>query len=167
MEKFQWQRAWRFFWRISLKYRGIKEWCNMERKEGYKTKNRQLILDYLRANKNRTVRAADIAKYMETQGCAVNKTTIYRYLDKLEADALVLKYVADKGESAGYQFVDKNAKCQEHLHLQCASCGKIIHLDCGFMDEFSEHIRKHHGFVIECKNSILYGTCEECGKKKC
>ena len=56
--------------------------------------------------------------------------------------------------------------CEEHLHLQCVKCGKIIHLECEFMDEISEHILKDHGFELQCKNSILYGMCSACQEKE-
>jgi Fur family ferric uptake transcriptional regulator len=138
----------------------------MERKQGYQTKNRQMILDCLKENKDKTVSVSDIIEYMDNQGCAVNKTTVYRYLDKLVADEAIMKYVVDKGEKAGYQYVDKNSHCSEHLHLQCAHCGRVIHLDCEFMTEIAEHIRKDHGFQIECKDSILYGICNECSKER-
>ena len=49
-----------------------------------------------------------------------------------------------------------------HLHLKCVKCGKIIHLECHFMEEISHHIEESHGFTLQCKNSILYGVCKEC-----
>lgn len=48
--------------------------------------------------------------------------------------------------------------CEEHLHLQCVKCGKIIHLECEFMDEISEHILKDHG--LNCSAKIQF--CMEC-----
>ena len=73
-----------------------------------------------------------------------------------------MKYVAEKGSQATYQYVEHGHKCDSHLHLKCVRCGRIIHLECGFMDEISEHIYKDHGFELQCKNSILYGICKEC-----
>ena len=55
---------------------------------------------------------------------------------------------------------------EEHKKAQeCVKCGKILHLDCEFMKEISEHIQKDHGFSLQCKNSILYGICRECQVK--
>ena len=51
--------------------------------QGYSTPSRKRILEYLEKNKNRTVTAADIENYLIEKECAVNKTTIYRFLDKL------------------------------------------------------------------------------------
>ena len=86
-------------------------------------------------------------------------------LDKLATDGTVMKYVAEAGGKAVYQYVELGQHCDEHLHLKCVKCGCIIHLDCGFMDEIAEHIQKDHGFQLQCKNSILYGICKDCRRE--
>lgn len=133
---------------------------------GYATASRKRILDFLKQSSDRTVTAAEIGSYLKENDSEVNITTIYRYLDKLEREGTVLKYVAEKGNQAVYQYVEIGHRCEEHLHLKCMECGRIIHLECSFMEEIAEHIEKDHGFLLQCKNSILYGTCEECRKKK-
>ena len=117
------------------------------------------------AERFETVTAADIDQYLKRNGDAVNITTIYRYLDKLATDGTVMKYVAEAGGKAVYQYVELGQHCEEHLHLKCVKCGCIIHLDCGFMDEIAEHIQKDHGFQLQCKNSILYGICKDCRRE--
>lgn len=129
---------------------------------GYATASRRRILEFLKNNSNRTVTAADIDTYLRENDSEVNITTIYRYLDKLAQEGTVMKYVTEKGGKAAYQYVELGHRCEEHLHLKCVKCGSIIHLECAFMDEISEHIRKDHGFALQCKNSILYGTCKNC-----
>ena len=132
--------------------------------EGYNTQGRTRILEYLKENSDRTVDVNDIR-------CAVggnlNITTIYRYLDKLTSDGTVMKYVAENGTRAVYQFVEEARHCEDHLHMQCTKCGAIIHLDCSFMDEFAEHVLREHGFRIQCRNSIIYGLCEKCSNLNC
>ena len=132
----------------------------------YATTTRKKILEYLQQNSDRTVTVADIDTYLKSHESEVNLTTIYRYLDKLAKEGTVIKYVAEKGSQATYQYVEKGHHCEKHLHLKCVSCGCIIHLECEFMDEIAEHILKDHGFELQCKNSILYGLCRECRKKK-
>lgn len=132
---------------------------------GYATASRRKILEFLKSNSDRTVTAADIDEYLRRNDNEVNITTIYRYLDKLAKEGTVIKYVAEKGGKAVYQYVELGHRCGEHLHLKCVKCGCIIHLECAFMDEISEHIRNDHGFALQCRNSILYGTCEKCQGK--
>lgn len=128
----------------------------------YTTASRTKILDFLKANCDRTVNVNDIQQYLIECEHEVNITTIYRYLDKLSHEGTVMKYVAEKGNQAVYQYVEFGHHCEEHLHLQCVKCGAIVHLECDFMKEIAEHVEKNHGFQIQCKNSIIYGLCQKC-----
>lgn len=129
---------------------------------GYATASRKKILEYLKESSERTVTAADIDAYLREGGNEVNITTIYRYLDKLAKEGTVMKYVAEKGGKAVYQYVGAGNRCEEHLHIKCVKCGRIVHLNCAFMEEIYEHLLKDHGFTLQYKNSILYGTCAAC-----
>lgn len=104
----------------------------MARSDGYNTRTRQLILDYLINNRQHAVSASNILEHLEEQGASPNPTTVYRYLDKLAGEQRIMKYVADKGERAVFQYVDEGRHCREHLHLKCVQCGRIYHLDCHF-----------------------------------
>ncbi|MFQ9891940.1 MAG: Fur family transcriptional regulator [Emergencia sp.] len=132
----------------------------------YRTTGRRKMLDYLMENRNSTVSAGDIGRHMKAQGCPVNITTIYRYLDKLEKDGNVIRYVSEKGENAVYQYVTADRDCEEHLHLKCTLCGNISHLDCGFMSEIVDHMERDHGFTLQCKNSVIYGMCSNCRRTR-
>ena len=95
----------------------------MAERKPYTTKTRQIILEYLKRQQAVTVSVSDIEEYLKDEGIRINTTTVYRYLDKL---------------------------CTEHLHLKCIKCGKIVHLDCDFMDELREHLYQDHGFRLQC-----------------
>ena len=136
------------------------------RNNSYNTISKQLILDFLKSKSEETLSANDIFEYMNTIKKPVNITTIYRYLDKLLQSNIVHKYTDDDGKKSTYRYVGENSYCHEHLHLQCSQCGKIIHLDCEFMEEVIKHIDKKHHFSLKCDKSILYGKCEECAKKE-
>lgn len=132
----------------------------------YVTVSRKKILEFLKNSSDRTVTAADVDFYLKENNSEVNITTVYRYLDKLAKDGTVIKYVAEKGSQAAYQYVEPGRHCEEHLHLKCVKCGKIIHLECDFMEEIAHHILEGHDFTLQCKNSILYGVCRECKENK-
>lgn len=129
---------------------------------GYNTAARSRILAILKENHDRTVNANDILKVLKDSGNDVNITTIYRYLEKLTESGEVMKYIAENGTRAVFQYVGEKQHCEDHLHLQCIKCGAILHLDCDFMDEISEHVLEEHGFRIQCRNSIIYGFCHSC-----
>ena len=133
---------------------------------GYNTKTRQLILDYLINNRQHAVSASNILEHLEAEGASPNPTTVYRYLDKLAGEQRIMKYVADKGEKAVFQYVDEGRHCREHLHLKCVQCGRIYHLDCHSMDEVRAHLMAEHGFTLQCEGSVLYGLCRYCAQNQ-
>ena len=132
----------------------------------YTTASRRRIQEFLRNNCDRTVTVSDIAFHLKESGNEVNLTTIYRYLDKLSGEGSVIKYASEKGSQAAYQYVEHGKNCDEHLHLQCVRCGCVIHLDCEFMDEISKHVKQDHGFTLQCRKSVLYGTCQNCEQRQ-
>ncbi|MBR3786134.1 MAG: transcriptional repressor [Firmicutes bacterium] len=134
------------------------------KQQTYKTNNRTKMMEYLKSNQNRTVSVKDIDAHMRSLDCPVNMTTIYRYLDKLEREGVVMRYADEHGEKATYQLTEREHHCDSHLHLKCVDCGSVIHLDCHFMDEIAGHIANDHGFRLQCRNSVIYGLCQKCQK---
>ena len=72
---------------------------------GYNTAARSRILAFLKENSDRTVNANDILRMLNEHGNDVNITTIYRYLDKLTESGEVMKYIAENGTRAVFQYV--------------------------------------------------------------
>ena len=130
----------------------------------YRTNSRNKIMEYLKERESRTVSVSDIVSHLAEQNTPVNKTTVYRFLDSLEARGEVIKYADEQGRHSAYQLCDRSHHCGEHLHLKCLGCGQVFHLDCEFMDEIAEHIEKEHGFQISCPGSVIYGYCSRCKK---
>ena len=64
----------------------------MKERKSYATKNRLVILDYLKENCSTTISAADIKKHLEENEISMNTTTVYRLLDKLCAENIIIKY---------------------------------------------------------------------------
>lgn len=134
--------------------------------KNYRTTSHKKIMEYFNSNKDTLIKVGDIDNYLKSEGIEVNPSTIYRYLNKLSSDGVIMKYVAAKGEMSSFQYIgDVEHNCKEHLHLRCVRCEKIIHLECGFMSEIEAHINEHHGFSLICESSVLYGICKECNSK--
>lgn len=136
--------------------------ADTERHKSYRTAARRGITEYLMENADRSVTVGDIMNGLKKDSLDINASTVYRYLSRLTEEGLVNKYMSERGDSALYQYAGKARCCSEHLHLQCKNCGRVIHLDCDFMDEITEHIMEHHGFEIVCRGSVLYGLCDRC-----
>lgn len=138
----------------------------MAERKPYNTKTRQAILAYLMKQSDTTVSVADIETHLKEDGITVNTTTIYRYLDKLCNEHVVMKYPDLKSDKAIFQFAGEHQHCTNHLHLKCTNCGKIIHLDCDFMEQLKEHLYLDHGFLLQCNGDMLHGICQDCENKK-
>lgn len=110
--------------------------------------------------------AEDISHILGERGCPVGKATVYRHLEKMLHEGSVRKFVLHDGESACYQYVGDSADCCNHYHLKCSECGKLLHVECGFLDKVAEHIFEHHGFTLSEENTVLYGVCAECAERK-
>lgn len=134
----------------------------MKRADSYSTEKRNKIMEYLITHKDEDVSVKDIELHLTSEGISTNITTIYRYLDKLVSQGTLLKHMDGNGSKSTFQYVQPDSACHNHLHMKCSNCGRIYHMDCGFMMEFSRHIYEHHSFMLDCKTSMLYGLCKQC-----
>ena len=128
----------------------------------YNTVTKQLIIDFFKSKTETTVTVEEIRDYLSQMGHGANITTVYRIIDKLSIERLLMKFTDDGGKRFTYKYVPQNSDCHDHIHLQCSNCGKIIHLDCEHTESFITHVFDEHGFTLKCDNAILYGKCEKC-----
>ena len=129
-------------------------------KREYSTKQRTVILDFLRQASTHTT-AKDILSYLKNQNIQVSSATVYRTLEKLEKEGIVRKMSLGDGLSACYQYTE-GASCQGHFHLKCIECGELIHLSCEFLDKMEKHIYDEHSFTISSGKTVIYGRCAKC-----
>lgn len=102
--------------------------------------------------------ALDLLRSLERSKLHANKTTVYRELDFLEAQALVT--TVDFGDGTKrYEL----AGGQHHHHLICTKCGTAqdIELD-NDVEKEGERIGALHGFTVTGHSLEFFGTCKEC-----
>lgn len=133
-------------------------------KTSYKTRQRSDILVCLRENAEKSMTVDEITAELSKRGCAVGRTTVYRYLDSLTSLGEVRRFIREDGKSAAFQFVGDHEECSEHIHLRCRKCGRFVHLGCDLMRDANEHLLKDHGFCVDNEKTILVGTCSDCMK---
>ena len=138
----------------------------MKKDSGYNTRQKEIILDYLVKNKDKHTNVQEISAYLLSGGSSVGTATIYRQLDKLVESGIVRKYNFDGKTGACYQYIDEHEHCNEHFHLKCTVCGKLIHLECDHLSGVNEHIKNHHGFTVDPSQTVFYGICAECAGNK-
>lgn len=136
----------------------------MQRK--YNTKISRKIMGLVELNEEKSFCASDIYSYILEQGIKANLATIYRNLDRLTEMKALIRFKPANSDSFLYRFAGGHRNCHEHLHMQCRECGKIYHLEGDFMKEITEYLERQFGFDLECENSSLSGSCEECKKAR-
>ncbi|MBQ8293075.1 MAG: transcriptional repressor [Bacilli bacterium] len=129
--------------------------------KGYHTKQKNIIIEMLKNNKNRHLTADEMLKILDELNSPVSKATLYRFLDVLVSTGDLRKYITLDGEKACYQYVDED-ECHMHYHLKCIECGTLIHMDCKHIDEIRSHVLKEHKFNVDPCRIVLYGTCSKC-----
>ncbi|MDR1939497.1 MAG: transcriptional repressor [Clostridiales bacterium] len=133
-------------------------------KTGYNTKQKESLLAFLKQHGGAHFTAEEIFIHFARLGEPVGQTTVYRNLEKLVNDGLVIKYDLQGNGGACFQYIGIDDKRNGHYHLVCASCGEIAHLECGFIDKLAEHIRDDHGFDFDGQKTVFYGRCSDCQK---
>ncbi|MBP9989022.1 MAG: transcriptional repressor [Ruminococcus sp.] len=128
----------------------------------YTTRQGELILSLLKNQAGKHFTAEEIMNSLSQAGHPVGKATIYRHLDKLIKIGQVRKYIVDEGSSACYEYLSSTQDCHRHYHLKCSVCGKLIHMECEYLDEVASHVLSHHGFVVSPEKTVLYGICRQC-----
>lgn len=88
----------------------------------------------------------------------MNKTTVYRVLDRLEQEGIIhsyngkegLKWYAKCNNCSAHQHTDT------HPHFQCTTCDKV---ECLSVDIKIPAIKNHK---IDTSDILLMGQCEVC-----
>ena len=136
------------------------------RKNEYQTKQKTQILSYLEENATRHVTAGELMHALVERGTPVGAATVYRQLERLEAQGLVRRYTLDDRGSACWQYAGEGACCHSHFHLKCTACGQLFHLECSHIAEIYSHVAAEHSFQIDPSRTVFYGICWECRHKQ-
>ncbi len=129
----------------------------------YKTKQRELLVNFLTENRDRHFTAGEIELALAHRGEKLGKATVYRRLERLVEEGVVRRFVSDGERVSCYQFAGGD-ECKNHYHLKCLRCGDLLHVECSYLDEMSKHVRAHHGFEVSTEKITLCGVCEKCAK---
>lgn len=121
-----------------------------------KTKQKELILEVMKDNKNHPT-IADIYNEVKKIDPTVGQATVYRNIKRYvkENKLYVVKSML------GIDHYDYN---KDHAHFECIKCGKIIDI---FDDELFNNLKlrfnNNHKNIISYQVS-LQGYCEKCSK---
>ena len=136
-------------------------------KAAYKTKQQDLLFSYLKEMQGKHFTAEDVRSHFEEKKISIGIATIYRQLEKLVAEGKIQKYFIDDHSAACFEYAGEECNGNEqHFHLKCELCGRLIHLECDELEELGGHLKTEHGFVINPLRTVFYGVCTDCLCKK-
>ena len=141
----------------------------MARNGAYQTKHKAQLLAFLAQNADRHLTAAEVQLALSGNGTPIGAATVYRQLERLEAEGIVRRYLLDDRGGSCWQYIGdaaQAAQCRTHFHMKCTVCGRLTHLDCGHLHEIAHHVAAEHDFTIDVSRTVFYGICGACARKE-
>ena len=88
----------------------------------------------------------------------VHRASVYRSLEALRTLGLVQHIHVGHGPTV-YHLV---GAVGAHPHAQCSSCGALVDLPAGLLDDVARHMLAEAGFVLDGAHVALSGQCSRC-----
>jgi len=132
----------------------------------YKTKQRDILLQYLAGKKGIHITANDLCELLSKDGITIGQATVYRQLERLVDEGIISKYIIDANSPACFEYIglESHGCAETCFHCKCEKCGKLIHMHCEELNELGEHLLKEHNFKLNSMRTVFYGLCDECIK---
>jgi Fur family ferric uptake transcriptional regulator len=134
---------------------GKPAWHEELRARGYRlTPQRELVLHAVERLGHATPDEVLTAVRRDSQ--AINISTVYRTLELLEELGLVRHAHLGHGPPSYRPAED------DHIHVVCHSCGKVVDAAPDLVDELADRLRSERGFVLDRAHFTVFGRCREC-----
>ncbi len=130
----------------------------------YRTKPRNAILEYLKQNADKRFTAKDIVGALDKDSAGVDRSTIYRNLERLCNERTIVKYKESGINATCYQYSEEHGACHSHIHAECERCGKIFHLDNSIFADAEKRMKSEYGIDIDYGKTVIIGLCDNCRK---
>lgn len=134
--------------------------------KSYHTKTSDLIAQFIQTKMDHGFTAAELSAFLKKNGVDVNKTTVYRNLDKMTESGKLTKHKSMVADGFVYQTAEEDSHCEEHIHFQCCKCGSVIHLSDKKTEQYLKALSKELGLQINLNLSSLNGLCQKCRNEK-
>jgi Fur family ferric uptake transcriptional regulator len=101
--------------------------------------------------------ADDVAEVVRAEIGAISRQTVYDALGVL-ADKGLIRRIHPAGSSARYE----DRVGDNHHHLICRTCGRMVDVDCAIGDTPCLTAADESGYEIEEAEVIYWGRCPDC-----
>ena len=121
-----------------------------------KTRSVSMVLDEFQMEST-AISTVNLIKRLDSK---LNKTTIYRILDKLEDDGVLHSFTGRKGVKwyAKCTNYSEGGRMKFHPHFQCINCNKV---ECLSLDIKIPEIPNHQ---VKTSQILIQGKCEICSE---
>ena len=127
------------------------------REKGYRlTPQRMMVLEAIEGSDDH-ISAEEIHAKARSKYPYINISTVYRTLDLLKEQGLVIE--TDLG---GGRFLYHPVGKAHHHHLVCRKCGSVTDIDASMFHRLHEELTARHGFDAEFEHIAIFGTCAKC-----
>ncbi|ATO26652.1 Fur family transcriptional regulator [Bacillus atrophaeus] len=103
--------------------------------------------------------ADDIYQSLKAEFPAVSTATVYNTLRYFKKEGLIREM--GFGELVRFDLAE-----DEHYHVICETCGKIVDFHYPYLDEVEEFTAQMTGFKVMHHRLEFYGLCEDCHRKE-
>ena len=128
------------------------------------TKQKQEFKRFLEINKDKEMTVAEMAELLKASGSDMGIATVYRAVNRLEAEGLLIKTVSGNGGKAAYRYASSDESVRSIHRVFCTCCGKTADLTYKFTDKLEKNVSDTTGFSLTDHQIMFYGLCSECRK---
>ncbi len=122
------------------------------------TPQRLMILSVLQ-DADSHLTADEVFQRLGPMGSALNRSTVYRTLERFRDAGLV-----SETDLGGGVRVFELLAIHRHHHLICRQCNDMIEMDDSTVESLRQDIRQRYGFDPQVDHLAIWGSCAACAE---
>ncbi len=126
------------------------------------TKQKQEFKRFLEMNKDKEMTVSEIAEMLAAAGSDMGIATVYRAVNRLEAEGILVKTVVPSTGKAAYKYASSDESVRSIHRIFCTCCGKATDLTYKFTDKLDKNVSDATGFSVTDHQIMFYGLCPDC-----
>lgn len=126
------------------------------------TPSKKFLIQFFLDNQNRHIPSKELQVHVVRHLPNVDRTTIYRNIEKLVELDLVQELVLPKTGKA-YQFIFDS---KVHHYYICKSCSQVKKGDPKLFSRIERALKEIHDFSKAKLSVVFYGYCSDCGESQ-
>ncbi len=100
--------------------------------------------------------------FMKNKNYRVSRATLYNTIELLQDCGLVVKHQFGKNMA----HFEKAYACQQHDHLICTQCGRLIEFCDPRVQEIQDSVSSQMRFSVQRHTLYFYGICQDCHERR-